>query len=1176
MLKRVLSLMLAAVLVIGLFAGVPAFAAASDEMTVSEECIDTIKDMEGFRAIPYWDYGQWTVGFGTACPADKLEEYKKNGIPVAEADALMRQQLERFVTKVNEFKERNDLDLNQGQFDALVSLTYNVGSALLYSKEGTLISAILNGATGNEFVYAISIWCAAGGEFMPGLMRRRLVEANMYLNGEYGEYPPENFCYVRYDAGDGHCDDLAQGYDSNLIAVPLSVPTYEGHVFLGWYTAKEGGTKVNYLDETTSGMTLYAHWKEGSIESEPVEKGITVKVTGSSVNVRSGPGVTYGIVSGVFRNDQVTITEVSDVDGILWGKFSKGWICLKYTNYEDVAGDQVPGISDDPADALPKVPVYATIVSSETIDVYNGPHTSYPKVGTLSKGDQIQILEVTEFMDKVWARYEGGWISVSLKLLFHDETKLAHSFTTTINYSYLNIRSLPSIESSKVGSVTKGSKVEILAVDIVDNVPWGRIENGWISLQYTDFDQSLLSQYQNHSYGAWHETKAATCVSAGTERRDCSFCDEYETRKSALTGHSYGDWYTVTAGTCTTAATERRDCAHCDQYETRETAAAGTHNYGAWFGIELATCNAVGRERRNCNSCDAYEVREVAMTAHSYGEWYVVKEPTAEETGEDRRDCANCGQSETRQTVLGEHRFGDWYVTQAATCIMTGTERRDCADCDYYEVQVIATTGHAWGEWYVSSGTVCGGTGTRRRDCANCSHYEEETVTSAGHNLGQWYIKKAATCTSAGTKRRDCQNCSYFESIGVEALGHSLGSWTVTKASTCTTSGEERQQCSACEYFKSRAIAATGHSMGQWVQTKAPSTYEKGEETRKCANCEYTETRQINVTAQIFATVTCDALKIRTGAGTEYEKVGLLSQGTKVEVLEMISVGGVIWGRIEEGWICLSGYTTLEMVNNTHTTHSYGEWYVTKTASCSAEGQERRDCTGCDQYETRAVAAGGHSYGSWYVSTAATCTANGQERRDCSGCDLFETRSVAATGHSYGAWYVSKEATTTAYGQERRDCASCGKYETRQTDKKPVETVTKVYATVTCNSLSVRTAAGSSNKRIGKLYTGARVEILEQTTRNGNVWGRTATGWIWITGYATLETVTEEVAPETETVTKTVIADSLNIRTDAGTDYAVIGCVYEGVQVEVLETKTVNGTTWARISEGWVSADYLQ
>lgn len=63
-----------------------------------------------------------------------------------------------------------------------------------------------------------------------------------------------------------------------------------------------------------------------------------------------------------------------------------------------------------------------------------------------------------------------------------------------------------------------------------------------------------------------------------------------------------------------------------------------------------------------------------------------------------------------------------------------------------------------------------------------------------------------------------------------------------------------------------------------------------------------------------FGTVTATSLRIRRDAGTGYAEVGRLAQGDQVEIQETTAVGDTTWGRIEQGWICLTGYVELETI----------------------------------------------------------------------------------------------------------------------------------------------------------------------------------------------------------------------------------------------------------------------
>ena len=118
--KRWIGIALAAVLALVMLIPMLPAAKAASQMTVSADLVRVLKAMEGFSSKPYWDYGQWTVGYGTECPADKLEEYKANGIPEAEAQALLEKELDRFETAVNGFIDKHKLSLKQHQFDLRV------------------------------------------------------------------------------------------------------------------------------------------------------------------------------------------------------------------------------------------------------------------------------------------------------------------------------------------------------------------------------------------------------------------------------------------------------------------------------------------------------------------------------------------------------------------------------------------------------------------------------------------------------------------------------------------------------------------------------------------------------------------------------------------------------------------------------------------------------------------------------------------------------------------------------------------------------------------------------------------------------------------------------------------------------------------------------------------------
>ena len=80
--------------------------------------------------------------------------------------------------------------------------------------------------------------------------------------------------------------------------------------------------------------------------------------------------------------------------------------------------------------------------------------------------------------------------------------------------------------------------------------------------------------------------------------------------------------------------------------------------------------------------------------------------------------------------------------------------------------------------------------------------------------------------------------------------------------------------------------------------------------------------------------------------------------------------------------------------------HYYGEWDVTKDATCTEAGVKTRECRWplCEHKETCEIPAKGHDFGEWTVTTPATCEEDGVETHTCSRCDATETRTIPATG----------------------------------------------------------------------------------------------------------------------------------------------------------------------------------
>lgn len=144
-------------------------------MVISDAGLAIVKECEGLRLHAYPDPGTggepWTIGYGHTKgvkPGDRITEqqalwYLRDDI----ADA------ERCVS------EKVLATLTQNRFDALCSFVYNVGCGA-FSKS-TLLRKLNAGdpTASDEF----GRWVKAGGKTLPGLVRRRALERDLFAKG---------------------------------------------------------------------------------------------------------------------------------------------------------------------------------------------------------------------------------------------------------------------------------------------------------------------------------------------------------------------------------------------------------------------------------------------------------------------------------------------------------------------------------------------------------------------------------------------------------------------------------------------------------------------------------------------------------------------------------------------------------------------------------------------------------------------------------------------------------------------------------------------------------------------------------------------------------------------------------------------------------------------------------
>ncbi len=217
------------------------------------------------------------------------------------------------------------------------------------------------------------------------------------------------------------------------------------------------------------------------------------------VNVRSGAGTQYGALFKLSYGTYVLkITTVKDSSGGLWYKIfdfntnKTGFVASWLLNST--------GITIKGSDVN-----FTSRVNTESLNVRSGPGREFKLVSTLSQGSKISVKRVITRSDKEeWYKFQGsngryyfvaGWYTEKLSTTQPNpppsETTTEVSGTAT---DYVNLRSGPSTDYSKISLIDKGDTVKVIGIaKNASGELWLQIDNkgslGWVYSIYFNVDK---------------------------------------------------------------------------------------------------------------------------------------------------------------------------------------------------------------------------------------------------------------------------------------------------------------------------------------------------------------------------------------------------------------------------------------------------------------------------------------------------------------------------------------------------------------------------------------------------------------------------------------------------------------------------------------------------------------
>lgn len=263
--KRCIAILLALVMLTALMP-ITGLAVENDFRT-SQAMIDYIKSCEGFMDHAYKALSTevfYTIGYGHCSP----DISPGDTITQEDAEELLKNDLRLFEDAINDFANKNDVQLTQQIFDGVLGLTYNIGSNWLTGSDYRIRKYLKNGIENypeREIVDAMAVICTSGGNVIEPLVKRRIHEAEIMLYGDYDSGESQRYVYIICDVNGGEMENgnRVVVYDKDKPYGSLPSAVRDGCVFCGW-KINSTGTLLSAGDIASKSLRLTALWENGS------------------------------------------------------------------------------------------------------------------------------------------------------------------------------------------------------------------------------------------------------------------------------------------------------------------------------------------------------------------------------------------------------------------------------------------------------------------------------------------------------------------------------------------------------------------------------------------------------------------------------------------------------------------------------------------------------------------------------------------------------------------------------------------------------------------------------------------------------------------------------------------------------------------------------------------------
>ena len=457
-------------------------------------------------------------------------------------------------------------------------------------------------------------------------------------------------------------------------------------------------------------------------------------------------------------------------------------------------------------------------------------------------------------------------------------------------------------------------------------------------------------------------------------------------------------------------------------------------------------------------------------------------------------------------------------------------EAKDSNGTKWYKVKVDGKTGYA------------------------CAEYITVKSSSDSNNSG-------STDAASGTGKVNCSSLNVRSGAGTK---YDVVT-TVSRNQAVTITGTSKD--SSGDKWYSVTFSKSGKSYKGYVYAEYITVTKSDSNSNNSSN-----DNTSSDTMSVAAVVNCDALNMRSGAGTNYSVVTTLTKNTAVTITgEAKDSNGTTWYKITVG--SKTGYV-----------HSS---YLTKKSSDSSDNNSSSDSDVSGK--TMKVA-----YDAVNVRSGAG-TSKGVV------CVVYQDETVTVTGQSKDSsgntWYQIKTSSGKT-GYIRSDLLKAADSNSSDTKKDNTSDTTSDMTgqkmQVTDDGVNMRSGAGLSYKVVEVIYLEDTLTVLgEAKDSNGTVWYKVKaqsgnSGYIRSDMLKKTSSSSDSKSDSSSNNSQTsgyVVDGSLNVRSGAGTSYKVLTVIPEGTKVSIIESvKDGNGDKWYHIKvtysgtnyDGYVYAAYIQ